>query len=223
MKTNKQLYIKTFIFLVLCNLSFGQNPILRSSSSFALFTSEGGIFNIGKSFIAGDIGTANGLVNDFSSGIILGQVYVENAISLQTVKDIVLANKSFDSLKCGIIIKPILGNNQNLTANVYCINSDASLHGDLILDGRNDTSAVFIFKIEGGFSSSSFSNIKMINGASLWNVYWQMNGKVILGDNSVFRGTFLTTGPISLLESATLLGRGITSKGNVTLNNNIII
>ena len=143
MKTNKQLYIKTFFFLVLCNISFGQNTILRSTSGFALFTSEGGIFNIGKSFIVGDIGTANGLVNNFSSGIILGQVYVENATSLQTVKDIVLANKSFDSLKCGIVIKPTLGNNQNLTANVYCINSDASLHGDLILDGRNDTSAVF--------------------------------------------------------------------------------
>ncbi len=223
MKTNKQLYIKIFFFLVLCNISFGQNTILRSTSGFALFTSEGGIFNIGKSFIAGDIGTANGLVNNFSSGIILGQVYVENATSLQTVKDIVLANKSFDSLKCGIVIKPTLGNNQNLTANVYCINSDASLHGDLILDGRNDTSAVFIFKIEGGFSSSSFSNIKMINGASLWNVYWQIDGKVILGDQSVFRGTFLATGAISLLEGATLLGRGITSKGNITLNNNIII
>jgi len=223
MKIIKSLSIFMFIFFAVCNFNYGQAPNLKSTSGFALFTSEGGIFNIGKSFIASDIGTAKGLVNDFSSGIILGQVYVENAISLQTVKDIVLANKSFDSLKCGIVIKPTLGNNQNLTANVYCINSDASLHGDLILDGRDDTTAVFIFKIEGGFSSSSFSNIKMINGASLWNVYWQIEGKVILGDQSVFRGTFFTTGPISLLEGATLLGRGITSKGNITLNNNIII
>lgn len=223
MKIIKSLSIFMFIFFAVCNFNYGQAPNLKSASGFALFTSEGGIFNIGKSFIASDIGTAKGLVNDFSSGIILGQVYVENAISLQTVKDIVLANKSFDSLKCGIVIKPTLGNNQNLTANVYCINSDASLHGDLILDGRDDTTAVFIFKIEGGFSSSSFSNIKMINGASLWNVYWQIEGKVILGDQSVFRGTFFTTGPISLLEGATLLGRGITSKGNITLNNNIII
>lgn len=223
MKNNKQLYIKTFIFLVLCDVSFGQITNLRSVSSFALFTSEGEIFNVGKSFIASDIGTAKGLVNDFSPVIILGQVHIENVQSLQTVNDILLTKKSFDSLTCGVLIKPTLGNNQNLTANVYCIQSNATLNGDLILDGRDDTSAIFIFKIEGGFSSSSFSNIKMINGASLWNVYWQIDGKVVLGDQSVFRGTFLTTGPISLLEGATLLGRGITSKGNITLNNNIII
>ncbi|MBK8245697.1 MAG: DUF3494 domain-containing protein [Saprospiraceae bacterium] len=223
MKINKILNLNILIFFVICNFNYGQAPNLRSASGFALFTSEGGIINVGNSFITGDIGTAKGLVKDFSTGVVIGRLQIEDPNSKQTVDDIDFAFKFIDNLVCDVDLVSTLGSHQNLTPNIYCIHSDAILTGDLILDGRGDTNAIFIFKIQGGFTSEAFSNIKMIHGASLWNVYWLMNGEVILGENSVFRGTVITNGPIDLLESATLLGRGLTSKGRVTLNNNIII
>jgi hypothetical protein len=53
-------------------------------------------------------------------------------------------------------------------------------------------------------------------------VWWQINGAVELGENSVFRGTMLVNGAISLLESATLFGRGISREGAISLHNNIV-
>jgi hypothetical protein len=92
----------------------------------------------------------------------------------------------------------------------------------LILDGEDDPDALFIFKIDGALSTSTLSNVVLVNGASLCNVWWQINGAFDLGEGSVFRGNVLTNGAISLLEGANLFGRALATVGAVDLHNNVV-
>jgi hypothetical protein len=60
-----------------------------------------------------------------------------------------------------------------------------AINGTLTLDGQGNPNALFIFKINGAFSTGTFSNVVLINSASLCNVYWQVGGQFDLGNNSV--------------------------------------
>jgi hypothetical protein len=91
----------------------------------------------------------------------------------------------------------------------------------LILDAECDPNAIFIFKIDGAFSSTTLSNVILINAASACNIYWQINGAVSLGEGSVFRGNILANGAISLLEGSSLYGRGLSRAGAIDMHNNI--
>ena len=53
-------------------------------------------------------------------------------------------------------------------------------------------------------------------------MYWRINGAVALGVNSTFRGTMLVNGAISLLDGATLFGRGLSRAGAISLSTNIV-
>ena len=59
----------------------------------------------------------------------------------------------------------------------------------------------------------------LANAALAANVYFQVNGRVDLGSNSVFRGTVIANGAISLLAGASLQGRGLSTAGTISLHN----
>jgi len=115
-----------------------------------------------------------------------------------------------------------LGNNQVLTPGVYSTGSGAAatLEGNLTLDGQGNPNALFIIKIDGAFETATYTNVFLINGASLLNVFWQITGAFTLGDYSVFNGNIVSGGAIELLEGSTLQGRGLTTAGAITLHNN---
>lgn len=221
MKTN----FLTFLFalsFILPNTIFGQIPNLGVSSSFTLFTAAGAFNNLGTSTITGDIGTNVGAFTGFPPGILIGQIHVADAISAQAAADVGIAYSYLAGLPCGMVIGTTLGNNQLLTPNIYCLGGASSLNGDLILDGEGDPNAIFIFQINGALSTSTLSNIVLINSASICNVFWQINGAFALGDGSVFRGTLLVNGAISLLEGSSLLGRALSRAGAISLHNNVV-
>ncbi|MGB3085216.1 MAG: ice-binding family protein, partial [Saprospiraceae bacterium] len=188
------------LLFMMPNFVFGQIPNLGEATSFALFTAAGAFNNLGNTSIVGDIGTDVGAFSGFPPGILVGEIHVADATSAQAATDVDVAYSYLSSLTCGMVIGTTLGNNQVLTPNIYCLGAASSLNGDLILDGEGDPNAIFIFKINGALSTSTFSNVVLLNSASLCNVYWQVNGAFALGDGSVFRGTLLVNGAISLLE-----------------------
>jgi len=65
----------------------------------------------------------------------------------------------------------LLGNGQTLTPGVYSIPSTATLNLVLTLDAQNNPNAVFIFKIEGAFSSAANAQVQLVNGAKACNVF----------------------------------------------------
>lgn len=219
MKTKLQLILTILLFCAFQRLVYAQAPNLGSASNFVVFTSIGAFDNLGNSTITGDIGTDAGAFSGFPPGTLVGQIHQADASSLQAVNDLSLAFDELSALTCNTVLPSTLGSSQVLSPDVYCINSAASLSGDLILDGQNDPNALFIFKIDGALSAANFSNIILINDANLCNVYWQITGAFSLGDNSVFNGTLLADGAISLYEGSSIFGRVLTKKGAISLQN----
>lgn len=212
-----------FLFSILFTTTFFcQTPNLGATSTFAIFSAAGAIDNVGASTITGDVGTNVGAFNGFPPGTIDGDIHVADAVSAQAAIDVDLLYSYFVGLSCDSTISSTLGNNQNLVANTYCISTASSLNDTLILDGQNNSSAQFIFKINGAFTTSVYSTILLINQAQAKNIYWQVNGLFNLGDNSQFKGTMITDGANSLLTNSSVEGRILSRAGAISLASNVV-
>ena len=197
-------------------ISFGQAPNLGIASSFVLFTSVGAFNNTeALSVVTGDVGTNVGAFNAFPPGTLIGQIHVQDGISAQVAPAVASAYSYVDALTCGLVHGVTFGGGEVLGPNIYCAGAASTLNGDLTLDGQGDPGAIFIFQIDGAFATTTLSNVFVINGASLCNVYWQVNGQFDLGAGSVFRGTVLASGAINLLAGSTLFGRGLSQAGAI--------
>jgi len=192
------------------------------TSGFALFTKTGNISNSGASVVSGDVGTNVGVVTGFPTEVLNGQIHVADGVSFQAAADVTTAYTDLVAIPYGALIGNTLGGGQILTPNVYSIGAATLLSGDLTLDGQGDPNALFIIKLGGALTTNLFSKIILINSASLCNVYWQINGAVTLGESSVFIGTIFANGAINVLKDASLFGRGLSTAGLITLNNNIV-
>ena len=197
-------------------INYSQAPNLGIAASFVLFTADGAFNNTGATNVTGDVGTNLGVFTGFPPGVVDGQIHVVDATSLQAAADVITAYDFLTGLACDTTIGLILGNNQILTPNVYCLGGAATtLNDTLFLDAQGNASALFIFKIDGALSTNKFSNVILKNSATLDNVFWQINGAVEIGDSSIFRGTILANGAINLLLNSSLEGRGLSRAGAI--------
>ena len=96
------------------------------------------------------------------------------------------------------------------------------LSDTLFLDGQGNPNSLFIFQINGVLTTSALSRIVLLNGASPSNIYWKINGAANLGINSIFQGTMIANGAISMGNGANLLGRALSTSGAINLDSNLI-
>lgn len=207
--------------LSLPGVGFGQAPNLGTAASFALFTANGAVSNTGASVVTGDVGTNVGAFNAFPPGTVVGQIRLPSSTEASVAAtNVALAYTALNSVGCGTLIGPTLGNGQVLTAGVYCQTTAAasSLTGTLVLDGPG----IYIIKLNSALTTASGSTISLINGACATDVYFQVNGATDLGTGSVFKGTILANGAISLGSGASLEGRGLSIGGTISLNTNSV-
>jgi hypothetical protein len=216
-------YLVTSLLLFLMPaFLFGQAPNLGAASGFALFTKAGAFSNVGTSSLTGDIGSNSVTVTGFPPGIVVGTIHNPPDPTLaQAALDVVTAYSDLSAIACGVTIGTTLGNNQVLVPGVYCQSAATILNGDLTLDGGGDPNALFIIKIGGALITNANSRVILTNSTSLCNVYWQITGQVDLA-GSVFRGTILSQGAINLSNGSSLEGRGLSTGGAITLNNNVV-
>lgn len=219
---------KTFTFTSLVvtlftftNMSFGQTaaPDLRTTSSFAFFTADGAFeVNGNSTTVTGDVGTNVGAFNGFPPGTLTGNKRLPGSSEAsQAASDVVAAYNSLTPRACDRIIAAELGG-QTLTSGVSCQNtaSPTTLNGTLTLSGPG----VFIVKLSSALMTATNSNIVLTNGATANNVFFQVNGALTAGTGSNVQGTFLVNGAIVLGTGATLVGRGLSINGAITLNAN---
>lgn len=207
--------------LLLPVLGFGQAPELGMLSSFAIFSAVGAISNVGPAtHIMGDVGTNVGAFSGFSPEMISGQIHVADAVSAQGALQVQQSYEQLFNQPARVVLGPLLGNGQILTPDSYGIGSAASLTGNLIFDACNDPKAVFILKVGGAFSAAAYSNILLINGAKLSNIYWMIGGRADMATGAIFQGTILVDGAIGLGNAASFQGRVFSRSGAVTLYNN---
>lgn len=113
--------------------------------------------------------------------------------------------------------------NTTLIGGVYDSASGTfGITGDLTLDGQNDSSTVFIFKMASTLTTANNSNVNLINGATACNIFWQVGSSATLGTTSHISGHILATASITATTGAVIDGSLLASTGAVTLDGNKI-
>lgn len=97
----------------------------------------------------------------------------------------------------------------SLTRGVFHLDGDVILTKDPItLDAQGDPNSVFILVIRGDFKTDTTgSTIVLINGAQASNVFWQISGSTLIGENSEFVGTIISNQSIQVLNGSNIQGR----------------
>ena len=194
-----------------------QAPNLGTAANFVLFSTNGAVSNSGISNLTGNVGTNNGSSTAF--GNVNGVMHDGDAASAQCASDLLIAYNQLNAMVPAFFPAPLLGNGQTLNAGVYSISGNSTLNLDLILDAQGNSSAVFIFQIQGAFSANASSKVKLVNGALACNVFWKVEGLVSLASGSTMRGTIIANNAaININTGDTLEGRALSTAGAVTVD-----
>jgi len=91
------------------------------------------------------------------------------------------------------------------------------LTDNLYLNALGNPDAVFVIKITGALSTSTYAKVLLTNGAQAKNVYWKVTGAVEINDYSEFKGVIVANnGAINIKTGVELLGRALSTSGAVS-------
>ena len=193
-------------------------PTLGSTECYALFTASGALTNAGTTNIKGSVGTNVGLTTGFDELLVDGTIHPIPDVSTATAAaDLMLVYDYMNLLENDIeLLYPAqFGAGLVLTPHTYLLNAATVLTDSLYLNALNNADAVFVIKIKGAFSTSTYSKILLINGAQAKNVYWMVDGAVSINDNSKFVGTIVCNNASlgAFNPGVELIGRALLTTG----------
>ena len=207
----------TFMLWVMASPLLAQTINLGTAANFVLFTSNGAVKNTSSSHLTGNVGSNYGSSTGF--GNVNGVMHDNDGASSQASTDLLVAYNQLNDVIPTLFPSPLLGNGATFTPGVYSISGAATLNLDLTLDALNDPNAVFIFKIQGSFSTAANSEIKLINGAQTCNVFWKIEGLVSMAAGTNMYGTIIANNSaINLYNDCKLEGRALTTNGAITFD-----
>jgi hypothetical protein len=227
----QQNYVWTFVS--------GPSPIeFNTLSQFGVFASDG-IVNGGNTQIfnldIGVSGSNRSSITGFPPGeVVNGGIFaLDDAFPPGVPAMLAQAKADFESaylLGSGLLspAKVLISGDQGgrtLIPGIYQTNGDMQIAaGNLILDARGDTNAVWIFQVGGNLSSlgNQGGDVVLANGAQANNVFWLIADSVSLGAGTNFYGNALAINSISVNPGANATGRFLSKEGTVFLNSNII-
>lgn len=192
-------------------------PKLASLSCYALFSAAGDVSNSGVSLITGEIGTNVGGTVGFESINVTGAIHPIPDISTGIAAvNLLTAYNYLNDLNYDIkLLYPVqFGNNLVLTPHTYLLEGATVFTDSLYLNAQGNADAVFVLKINGALSTSTYAKVLLINGAQAKNVYWKVEGAVEINEYSEFKGTLIAnSGAISLKSGMKLEGRALVTTG----------
>jgi hypothetical protein len=223
MKTKLPKIATLLLSTLLSICASAQAPTLGSAANFVLFSSNGAVTsnatNSLLTHLTGNVGTNTSGGTSTGFGNVNGNIEDNNSVSQLAVADLLIAYNQLNALIPNYFPAALLGNGASLNPGVYFINSQAVLNGNLTLNGQGDPNALFVFKIQGAFSTNALSEIILINGAKACNVFWKVEGLVDMATGTKMRGTVVANNAAILMDiNATLEGRLLTTTGAVTVN-----
>lgn len=196
-------------------------PNLKTTACFSLFSADGPVSNTGISNILGDIGTNVGLTTGFDALLVDGDIHpIPDVKTATAAADLLTVYNYISTLPYDIeLLYPAqFGNNLVLTPHTYLLNAATVLTDSVYLNAQGNANAVFVIKIYGALSTSTYSKVLLINGAQAKNVYWLVEGAVSINNYSVFCGTIVcNNGALGAINTGvTLNGRALTTSGALT-------
>ena len=195
-------------------------PPRGSAVSFAVLGSST-VTNTGPTIVSGDLGLSPGTaVTGFPPGLVSnGAIHAADAVAMQARDDANTAYVSAAGQPCDVDLSGQDLGGLTLVPGVYCFSSSAQLTGSLVLDGKGDPNAVFIFQVGSALTTATDSSVSVLGGSGC-NVYWQVGSSATLGVRTHFVGNILALTSITLTTGATLAGQALAHDGAVTLDSN---
>lgn len=214
-----------FLFLFLSAVVLGQTipPFSPVLAGFGVLGNTG-VANTGPSIVTGNVGVSPGsALTGFPPGIVLGTLEQNSLIAQQAQNDL---TTSYNNLSAQPSSADLSGQNlggKTLKPGVYKFSGDGLINGILVLDGAGDPNAVFVFQVNGNFSTATGSVMLLLNGARAGNVFWQIGGNATLQSGSLTRGNFLVNNEIVLNTGSLLEGRALSKSRSVTLTTSVVL
>jgi len=196
-------------------------PDLKTTACYTLFSSDGPVSNTGITTVEGSIGTNAGFTTGFDALLVTGAIHpIPDGSTAQAAADLLGVYNYLNVLPYDIeLLYPAqFGNNLVLTPHTYSMKAAAHLTDSLYLNAEGNPDAVFVIKINGALTTSTYSKVLLTNGAQAKNVYWLVEGAVSINNYSVFCGTIVcNNGAFGAINTGVILnGRALTTSGALT-------
>jgi hypothetical protein len=196
-------------------------PELGGAGCYAIFSSNGEVTNTGITTITGDVGTNVGATTGYDPLLVTGTIHpIPDGSTAQAATDLLIAYNYINILPYDIeLLYPAqFGNSLVLTPHTYLMSGAATFTDTLYLNAQGNENAVFVILINGALTTSTYSIVKLMNGAQASNVYWKIEGAVAINNYSTFCGTIIcNNGALGAINTGvTLDGRALTTNGALT-------
>lgn len=195
-------------------------PELLSVACYAIFSGNGEVTNTETTFVTGDIGTNVGLTTGYQASNVTGTIHPSPDVSTaQCAEDLGSVYTYLNTLPVDIqLLYPAqVGQDLVLTPHTYLLSGATVLTNNIYLNAQDNADAVFVIKINGALSTSTYAKVLLINGAQAKNVFWKIDGATSINEYSEFKGTVVgNNGAVHLSSGTQLIGRALTTNGEVT-------
>ena len=221
MKKTLRVTLLTIMMATVSVTGFAQAPTLGTAANFALFSTNGAVSNNGFSHLTGNVGTNNGSSTAF--GNVNGVMHDNDGATALAATDLLIAYNQLQAAIPTNFPAALLGNGQTLNAGTFATAESATLNGTLTLNAQGNANAVFIFKIDGAFSSAAASKVVLLNNAQACNVFWKVEGLVSLASETEMKGTVIANNAAIIMSSGVILeGRALSTTGAITIDGTTI-
>lgn len=196
-------------------------PNLGSAACYGVFSGNGPVTNTGNTFVTGgDVGTNVTLTTGFNPLNVTGMVHpIPDGSTAACATDLSNLYTYLNTLPNDIeLLYPAqFGRSLVLTPHTYIMKAATVFTDTLYLNALDNPNAVFVIKINGALSTSTYAKVALINGALAKNVFWKVDGAVSINNFSDFKGTIIANnGAVSINKGVLLNGRAMTTDGELT-------
>ncbi|MCE9621679.1 MAG: DUF3494 domain-containing protein [Actinomycetia bacterium] len=172
--------------------------------------------------VRGNVGVSTlGRISGFPPGEITGAVHYSDSHSTAAQRALSTAYADAASRTPSATLEGDVSG-RTLPPGVYHSANGLANAGVLLLDGGGDPNAVFILQAGPSLTFDAFSEVRLLNGAQVAGVFWQVTGSVTIGAHATVIGTIMSQGSISIGEGTGVDGRALSRAGGISTNNNFV-
>jgi hypothetical protein len=186
-----------------------------------------GVINLAPvgTLVAGNLGVSpHDIIRGFPPGMVFGVSHLNDHVAQTAQQDLALAYEDAAGRTVPLHLGGETLGGECLFPGLYRARGSIEITADnLTLDGEGDRDAVWIFQIASSLATGTGSQVILINEAQPSNVFWQVGGSVAIGNGSTLQGNVLALESIALSPGATLVGRALTSGGEIRLDGASVI
>lgn len=196
---------------------------LGTAGSFAVLGGST-VTDAGGSSFVGNVGVSPGasITGIIGSAVTGGSIHLNDELAMQAHGSAQAAYATLAGLDSDFALtNPELGG-LVLAPGVYTLSSSAQLTGTLTLDGAGHTNPEWVFQIGSTLTTASDATVSAINGADLWNVFFQVGSSATLGTGTQFVGTILADQSITSTTGVSVSGRLLAVNAAVTMGGTMV-